>query len=178
MRALKLILAILLFLITSAFAINMQPGFDSGNLPASQITTDCSQWTKNLSCANGNQQSVDNVVDQLSGSGTGTNYWTLQAGNVGISTTNAVGIGTSNPQGNQLAVNGSGLWTGVSAVTWNGFNQLILSGANLGIGSSAPSTSIDVVGTIRSTSFQGIGGNTGITGASCTHWTGGICDHT
>ena len=57
---------------SSAIAINMQSGFDSGNLPASQVTTDCSHWTKNLSCANANQQSVDDVVDQMSSGGGGS----------------------------------------------------------------------------------------------------------
>lgn len=68
----------LLFLITPAIAINLDSGFDKGKLPANQITPDCSQWSKNLSCAQGDQQSVDNVLDQLSGGG--GSAWTITDG--------------------------------------------------------------------------------------------------
>ena len=52
-----------------AFAINLQPGFDTGPLAASQVTPSCQNWSKNLSCADNNQQAVDDVVDQLSSGG-------------------------------------------------------------------------------------------------------------
>lgn len=54
-----------------AFAINLQPGFDTGPLAASQVTPSCTNWSKNLSCADNNQQAVDDVVDQLSSGGSG-----------------------------------------------------------------------------------------------------------
>jgi hypothetical protein len=62
-----------------AFAINLQPGFDTGPLAASQVTPSCQNWSKNLSCADNNQQAVDDVVDQLSSGGGGSSQWTTNS---------------------------------------------------------------------------------------------------
>lgn len=53
----------------------------------------------------------------------------------------------------------------------------LTAGGNLGIGTSTPGLKLDVVGTVRASSFQAVGGNIGITGSTCAHFTKGICDN-
>jgi len=83
-----------------AFAIDLQPGFDTGPLAASQVTPSCQNWSKNLSCADNNQQAVDDVVDQLSSGG--GSAWTLTDGthsvaNVGQVTVTGGTVGGTSP---------------------------------------------------------------------------------
>ena len=78
----------------------------------------------------------------------GTNFWlnTTAAGNVGVSTTNTVGIGTT----------AAGVGTGLTVMngnvgigTWAPAGSLVVMGGNVGIGSVQPGTLLDVQGTSR-----------------------------
>lgn len=51
---------------TSASAYNFNEGFDKGKDPASSISVDCSNFSKNLSCFDVNVQHALNTLDQLS----------------------------------------------------------------------------------------------------------------
>jgi hypothetical protein len=72
---------------------------------------------------------------QTAAGGSGTNFWlnTAAPGNVGLSTTNTVGIGTTSAG------------TGAGLIVMNG---------NVGIGTWVPAANVDSAGTIRTTSFK------------------------
>ena len=100
-----------------AFAINLQPGFDTGPLAASQVTPSCQNWSKNLSCADNNQQAVDDVVYQLSSGGSsGVSSFNTRTGAVTLSSsdvTTAVGSTTYDAYGasaNGTTAYGWGNW--------------------------------------------------------------------
>lgn len=68
--------------IIPAHAINFDNGYDKGKLNATDVTVNCSAFSKNLSCSDINVQHALNTIDQLnSGGGSGS-------GNVGIGTAN------------------------------------------------------------------------------------------
>lgn len=78
---------------------------------------------------------TDSSGDSAWSPSTGSNYWLLKGGvgNVGITTTGTVGIGT----------------------TGAGNGQLIVMGGNVGIGSANPTQALDVNGTVKATAFSG-----------------------
>lgn len=58
-------LCFLLLGIGPAFALNLGTGYDSGAFPASEVTTDCSKFSGNLSCNDRNVQHALETIDQL-----------------------------------------------------------------------------------------------------------------
>ena len=91
----------------------------------------------------------------------GINYWIYSAaGNIGVSTTQAVGIGTTFVGGTGEAalsiMNGN-----VGIGTWVPNGALIVKGGNVGIGSNAPGQALDVIGTMRDIG-EIVNGNVGI----------------
>jgi len=108
----------------------------------------------------------------------GSNYWLLNggAGNVGINTIYAVGIGTSFVGGTGEAalsvMNGNvgiGTWAPSTLLQLKGSSQnfYVNNIGNVGIGSISPQDSLDVVGNIDSSDFVNalgisIGGNNGV----------------
>lgn len=113
-------------------------------------------------------------LSNISGTG-GTNYWSLSPGNVGINTTNNVGLGSINPQqrldvvGTVKAIkfigDGSGLSNLTSGGTVNsgtanqvgyyattgtaisGSNNFVFNGTNVGIGATSPAYPLQVTTT-------------------------------
>ena len=84
-------------LVNSAMAINWDSGFDKGKLPANQITTDTTNFSKNLSSADTDVQKALETLDQLV-SGGGSMTWPAAAGIAlysGASTWSASISGTS-----------------------------------------------------------------------------------
>ena len=81
-----------------------------------------------------------------SGGGGGSNYWTLSPGNVGINTTNNVGIGTISPTNNLQVVGGISIGSGTATITGD-------SNGNIGVGSATPGTKLDVAGSVRGTNI-------------------------
>lgn len=86
------------------------------------------------------------LLTGVSGTASG---WTLGASNVGISTTNNVGLGTT-VLSNKLAVVGSVVIGSVSNVGIAGPTSGLYVQGNVGFGTLSPGTALDVNGTIRS----------------------------
>lgn len=159
------LIALFFFSCPFAFAANFQEGFDSGPIPANQVTVDCSAFSLNLSCANTSVQSALNTLDQLvSGSGGGNpggnipeaQYKTgastfsglprstmTSGGNFGIGTT-LVGTATV-----EVTKNSTTNLFHASTVGNHGDIFTITNGANVGIGSITPGQLLDVAGNIR-----------------------------
>jgi hypothetical protein len=72
----------LYLLIFCTYLLNMSMVWANQNPTASQISTNCSKWTKNLNCTMTNQQLVDNAVDQLSTGSGGGGVWGNITGNI------------------------------------------------------------------------------------------------
>ena len=92
----------------------------------------------------------------------GTNYWLLNggAGNIGINTSYAVGIGTAFVGGTGEAalsvMNGNvgiGTWIPAASLDVETAGNTYF-GSNVGIGSSAPGQALDVQGVLRTTNFN------------------------
>lgn len=69
----------------SAYAINLQDGFDTGKLNANQVTADTTNFSKNLSGADTDVQHALNTLDQL----------VTGSGNVGIATIGRLAVYTA-----------------------------------------------------------------------------------
>ena len=80
----------LLFLKGSAGAINLDEGFDKGKLPANQVTTDVTNFSKNLSSSDTDVQHALNTLDQMNGGGSQT-PWTGNVNGGGFALSNATG---------------------------------------------------------------------------------------
>ena len=160
----KIIFGFLFLYTSSAIAINIDGGFDKGKLPADQITPDCTNWSKNLSCAQQNQQAVDDIVDQLSSSA-GVNWYDLSGYTTGyVLTATGSGVGASW----QSAAAGSQTpWSSnINAAGYSLYNV-----GNIGVGSVNPTQTLDVIGTVKATTFSGAG--TGLTGTATSLNIGG-----
>ena len=99
----------------------------------------------------------------LNAGGAGINYWTLDVGNIGINTTNNIGIGTISAI-NALNVLGN---VGVGTISYSKYlttaapaGGAIFEG-NVGIGSLTPGQKLDIKGTVRDNG-EIIFGNVGI----------------
>lgn len=143
--------ALLIFLLIPMMALaNQSP-------TATQISTNCTGWNKNLNCGMTNQQLVDNAVDQLNASsggvtsvtassplfssgGTTPNLTFVNPGYMSSVTANSPlsGSGTS---GSPLIFTNPGYISSVAPIT--------LASPNVGIGSLTPGQTLDVQGSVR-----------------------------
>lgn len=137
--------------IKTADAIDLDSGFDKGKLPANQITPDCSQWSGNLSCADADQQAVDNAFDQFVAGTTGIKFTdgvntvssatqlTVTGGTIGGTTPNATLSITGGSSGNVgIGTSGNPAYYATNGSTVSPFINVTYAGSNVGIGTSVP----------------------------------------
>lgn len=148
---------------TTSFAIRDDSGFDKGKLSAQSVSVDCSNWSKNLSCTQQNQQDVDNALDQLSAGG----------GNVGIGTTNSVtywGASNTLKASNNFTFDGSNVGIGPDAAG-SGSQQILNVDKSQNTGTTIQVEN-DNSGTLSTAQFQAYNGSTaliaGVTGTGNT----------
>lgn len=137
--------------VKTADAINLDSGFDKGKSPANQITPDCSQWSGNLSCADADQQAVDNAFDQFVAGTTGIKFTdgvntvssatqlTVTGGTIGGTTPNATLSITGGGSGNVgIGTSGNPAYYATNGSTVSPFINVTYAGSNVGIGTSVP----------------------------------------
>ncbi len=152
---------IFMFLVTTVFAADPPLTlYDEGTKQGVVFKVDC--VGAGISCSKSGIIGTLNVSG--GGGGGGSSVWTLGAGNVGISTTNSVGIGTSITTSSRLSVMGGNVGIGtwkpddifqVNSLSSKTGSFHISNVGNVGINTSTTTSQLTVNGDVRVTSIRG-----------------------